>query len=70
MSHITCDAERVENEQIWACPNRSIPVYGTWRHPITGEEEQTEGLENQCGPTERVTVGKERCIRCGKTMTY
>lgn len=70
MSHITCNAERVENEEIWACPHRSVHVSGTWMHPITGDIEDVDVIQNQCGLTERVAVGKERCLRCRKTMTY
>lgn len=70
MSHITCQSERDENAQIWDCPHRSVEVLGSFEHPITGEVCQEWYTENQCGPTERVSVAKDKCTRCGKVFTY
>lgn len=70
MSHITCQAERDENEAIWNCPYRSVEVWKSWIDEWTGEEEWGWVSENQCGDVEYLSPAKDRCKRCGKTFTY
>lgn len=70
MSHITCDAEREENKAMWACPYRAVPVYVDVYNDWTGEYESEWKEENQCGDMQRISVAKDKCIRCGKIFTY
>lgn len=70
MTHITCQAERDENEAIWNCPYRSVHV---WRDVVdewTGETESQCVTENQCGDTITLSPAKDKCKRCSKTFTY
>lgn len=70
MSHITCQAERDENAAIWACPHRSVTVWREVEDDWTGEISMEPAIENQCGDSEYISVGKDRCKRCGKVFTY
>lgn len=70
MSHITCQSERDENEEIRNCQFRAVKVWKTWIDDWTGEQESDWIEENQCGDSETISVAKDRCTRCGKIFTY
>jgi hypothetical protein len=70
MSHITCQSERDENAEILACPFRDVYGSELVEHKFTGEIYEEERRTNECGKSERIATGKERCLRCGKTFTY
>lgn len=70
MSHITCQAQRDENEAIRNCPHASVSVYKEIENEWTGEMVGNWYTEDQCGPTRYVSTAQDQCIRCGKTFTY
>ena len=73
MSHITNDAQRIENAAINNCPNHGTrQQYVTLIDEETGERyEEWQTVDfNNCGAMEKVNVGQDRCIRCGRIFTY
>lgn len=70
MSHITCQKERDENQAIWDCPDRKVGRWTMVYNEYTGESEEEWVTESKCDVSERVSVAKDRCKRCGKIFTY
>lgn len=70
MGHITQQSERDENQAIWDCQYRGIPVIRTIFNDWTGEFEDVYGTENQCGEMKTLSIAKDKCLRCGKIFTY
>lgn len=70
VSHITCDAERDENAEIFACPHRAVHVWRDVYDDWTGETNSEVSQENQCGKWVTLSPAKDKCLRCGKTFTY
>lgn len=70
MSHITCQAERDENEAMNNCPHRSIPVLRTFVDDWTGEAYEEWTTESRCGKWVTLSPAKDKCLRCEKIFTY
>lgn len=70
MSHITCQAERDENQAINNCPFASARVWKPVEDYWTGEITEEWVIENQCGEPEYLSAAQDKCKRCGKVFTY
>lgn len=70
MGHITQQSERDENQAIWDCPYRDVPITYQVLNDWTGEYEDAYGTESQCGEMITLSVAKDKCVRCGKIFTY